>query len=102
MPTVRNQDGTHDVYLPRLDQFTTAEDAARELYKGVSQAALVHGGYAMLETPEDGEFGFSVRWQEGPHQWSHAYIVCDGATAPEFTTHADSAITVRFTDITFH
>ena len=98
MPIVCNNDG-QDIYLARVDQYSTAEDAARELWSSVHNAAKIFGGRALLRTPDDGEFGFSVRWEAGPHQWAQAYVVSEGADAPSFTTEADDAVTVRFTDL---
>ena len=98
MPTVCNQGG-QDVYIGTVDQYSTAHDAAHALWASVHNASKIFGGRALLKTPDDGEFGFSVRWEDGPHQWSHAYVVCEGASAPGFTTDADDALTVRFTDL---
>lgn len=99
MPTVRNSDDTQDIYLPTVDQFTNAHDAAYELWAGVHKATKQHGGRALIRTPEDGEFGFVVLWDGGPPQWSHAYVVSEGATTPGFTSDAADALSVRFTDL---
>jgi hypothetical protein len=77
---------------------TTAEDAARTLYASIHNASKVHGGKALLRTPEDGEFGFLVCWDSGPEQWAESYVVDPEANAPEFTTDADEGM-VRFTDL---
>ena len=98
MPTVRNND-EQDVHLDTVDQHATAHDAAHGLWASVHNAAKIFGGRALLKTPDEGEFGYSVRWEAGPHQWAQAYVVSEGSTAPQFTTDADDAITVRFTDL---
>lgn len=99
MPTVRDEDDRNDIYLAFVDQHSTAEDAARELWNSVHNATRIFGGSAKLKTPDEGEFGYSVFWEDGPKQWSHAYVVSEGATSPSFTTEADDALTVRFTDL---
>ena len=99
MPTVSNNAGTLDIYLPPVDQFTTAHDAAHELWAGVHKASKEHGGRALIRTPDEGEFGYVVFWESGPIQWSQAYVVAEGATAPGFTSEAADALSVRFTDL---
>lgn len=98
MITVRTSDGKNEVYLIPVDAMTTAEDAARTLWDSVHKATKIHGGKAVLRTPDDGEFGFSVGWEMGPKQWAEAYVVDPEANAPEFTTEADDG-SVRFTDL---
>lgn len=99
MPTVSNHDGTQDIYLPPVDQFTNAHDAAHELWAGVHRAAKEHGGRALIRTPDEGEFGYVVFWESGPPQWAQAYVVSEGATTPGITSEASDALSVRFTDL---
>lgn len=99
MPTVSNNDGTKDIFLPRVDHFTGAHDAAHELWAGVHKASKEHGGRALLKTPDEGEWGYVVFWENGPVQWPHAYAVQEGASAPGFTCEPADALSVRFTDL---
>lgn len=101
MPTIRVSDGTgaEDIFLPSVDQFTTAYDAAHELWAGVHKASKEHGGRALLRNPDEGEFGHVILWENGPEQWSQAYAVSQGASAPGFTCEAADALSVRFTDL---
>lgn len=99
MPTIRNHDGTQDIVLARVDQFTTASDAAHELWHSVHEQAKKFGGKALLRTPDDGEWGFLVRWESGPPQWADAYAVSDGAEAPGFTCTAENGTEIRFNDL---
>ncbi len=58
------------------------------------------GGSALLRTPDDGEWGFLVRWELGPKDWAAAYVVSEGADAPGFTATSDGdGLEVRFVDL---
>jgi len=100
MIPVRNEDGSEEIYLASTDQFTTSFDAAHHLWASVHEAAKRFGGAAMLRTPEDGEWGFLVRWEHGPKDWAEAYVVGEGADAPGFTASSDGdGLEVRFVDL---
>ena len=99
MIVVRNHDDTQDIILDHVDQFTTASDAAHHLWQSVHDAAKRFGGSALLRTPDDGEWGFLVRWEHGPKDWARAYVVSEGADAPGFTASTDDGTEVRFIDL---
>lgn len=99
MIPVRNHDGSEEIFLSSVDQFTTAHDAAMELWASVHEAAKKHGGKALLRTPDDGEWGYLVRWEHGPNQWADAYVVSQESDAPGFTASAENGIEVRFVDL---
>lgn len=95
-----HQKGMPEVYLFSTDQFTTAYDAAHHLWASVHSAAKKFGGAALLRTPEDGEWGFLVRWEHGPDGWADAYVRGEGADAPGFTASSDGdGLEVRFIDL---
>jgi hypothetical protein len=89
-------DGQTEVFLPQVDHMSTAQDAAHHLWEGVRALSNRYGGFARLLDGE--ENGWNVIWEGGPSQWSHGYVVCEGATTPEFTCYASDAFTVTFTD----
>lgn len=99
MINVSNADGTQDVHLTTVDQFTNSHDAAHALWASVHEQTKVHGGKALLRTPNDGEWGYLVRWEHGPVQWADAYVVSEGADAPGFTSSAEGGVEVRFVDL---
>lgn len=100
MIAVRNHSGEHEIYLYEVDMFTTSEDAARHLWHSVHEAAKKFGGKALLREPEDGEWGFLVRWEGGPKDWAAAYVVGEGADAPGFSAMNDGdGLEVRFVDL---
>lgn len=100
MIPVRNEDGSEEIYLSRVDQFTTSYHAAHHLWQSVHEKAKMFGGSALLRTPDDGEWGFLVRWEHGPKDWATAYVVSEGADAPGFTASSDGdGLEVRFVDL---
>lgn len=99
MPFVRANDGETEVYLTGVDHVTTAHDAARALWESIHKQAKYLGGSASLRTPQDGEWGFLVRWDGGPVQWADAYVVSEGASAPGFTATSENGVEVRFVDL---
>jgi hypothetical protein len=97
------------VYLPEVDMYTRAEDAARALWTSVHAEASRVGGSALLFTPDDGDWGYSVYWKGGPADWAVVYALSDGACPAEFAVEASFAyyeadepigvgLTARFTD----
>lgn len=100
MIPVRNEDGSAEIYLSHVDQFTSAFHAAHHLWQSVHEAAKKFGGAALLRTPEDGERGYLVRWDNGPKDWAEAYVVGEGADAPGFAATSDGdGLEVRFEDL---
>ena len=100
MIPVRNHDGETEISLSRVDQFTSSHNAAYHLWQSVHEAAKKFGGAAMLRTPSDGEWGYLVRWDNGPKDWATAYVVSEGADAGGFTALSDSdGLEVRFVDL---
>ena len=98
---VRDDTGNNEIYLTTVDQYSTAHDAAYDLWTSVHNASKIFGGKALLRTPKDGEHGYLVRWELGPKQWAGAYVVCDGADAPGFASSSESVdgMEVRFVDL---
>lgn len=100
MIPVRNEDGTAEIHLSRVDQFASSYHAAHHLWQSVHEKAKRFGGSALLRTPDDGEWGFLVRWELGPKDWATAYVVSEGADAPGFTATSDGdGLEVRFVDL---
>lgn len=100
MIIVKADDGETDIALARVDHLSTAEEAARHLWESVYAQANVHGGEAVLLTPTELRAQrYAVRWTGGPRQWSEAYVVCEGAEAPEFVAVADDDFTVGFAEL---
>ena len=101
MIIVMNHDGTREVPLTRVDQMSSADNAAQLLWESVHAAAKVHGGAAFLFTPSDRahlDGGWAVVWNNGPAQWAQAYVVGEGADAREFVATAEDDFTVVFRD----
>jgi len=99
MISVRNDVGTEDIFLTRVDHFSSAHDAAMALWASIHEASKTYGGKALLRTPDDGEQGYLVCWDHGPKQWSDAYAVSEGASALEFTAISENGIEIRFVDL---
>lgn len=99
MPIISNSEKGEAIYLTRVDQHTTAHDAARELWASVFEASKKHGGEVVLKEPKDGEWGFTVLWEGGPKQWADAYVVSEGASTFGFVSEAQDGNMVRFTDL---
>lgn len=99
MPFIRKDEfTTTPIYLAGVDQFNTAEDAAKCLWQSVYDKVKIYGGAAILKVPDDGEWGFTVTWEHGPEQWADAYVVAEDAQAPGFSVEAENGKTVRFLD----
>jgi len=100
MPDVRDATGTQEIFLSDVDMFTKAEDAGKHLWYSVHEASKKFGGKVLFRTPEDGEWGYLVRWENGPKDWAQTYVVSDGADAPGFTASSDGdGLEVRFVDL---
>lgn len=92
-------DGTTEVFLTRVDHVRDAESAAQRLWKSLLDVTKVHGGSALLLTPEDlGHNAYAVCWNNGPNQWADAYVVSDGADTLGFVASAEGGDTVVFKD----
>lgn len=92
-------DGKTEVFLTRVDHVRDAESAAQRLWESLHKVTTVHGGSAMLFTPEDlGTQSYAVCWHNGPNQWADAYVVSDGADALGFVATAEGGDTVVFKD----
>lgn len=96
---VQDMKGELNIPLAGVDQFTTASDAAHHLWQSIHAAATIHGGSALLRTPDDGEWGFLVRWNHGPNAWASTYVMHEFSDAPGFTASTDDGMEVRFVDL---
>ena len=99
MVEVRDTSGEQTIYLSPVSHMTTAYHAANALWQSVHEAAKIHGGRALMRTPDDGEFGFVVFWDKGPAQWADSYAVDPDSVAPGFTVEAEEGTKIRFTDL---
>jgi hypothetical protein len=97
---VRDDTGNNTIYLDAVNQYTNAKDAAHDLWASINNASKIFGGQALIRTPEHGERGYRVRWNEGPKQWADAYVVSDGADGRGFVAEAQSdGMEIRFVDL---
>ncbi|UVD36562.1 hypothetical protein RCXUPER_144 [Rhodobacter phage RcXuper] len=100
MITVMADDGVTEIALNRVDHLGTAQEAAQHLWESVYGQAKVHGGEALLLTPNElFEPRYAVRWVGGPAQWSQAYTVSEGADAREFVASTLDDFTVSFSEL---
>lgn len=99
--TVMADNGKNEVYLNAVADAKNASDAAHLLWASVHQAARIHGGRALIKTPDTCHLGgYVVMWESGPKQWADAYAVCDGACGKTFAVEAmGGGNMVRFSDL---
>lgn len=86
------------ISLTDLSQISGAAAAANLLWSDVHQQARVHGGRALIRTPEDGENGFLIFWEGGPENWAIQYVAHPGNAETPLGVEAVDGLKVRLTD----